>query len=403
MWTTFNNFQWDLNYANPAVFRAMSANAGNRQCRRGVLRLDAVAFIWKQMGTPCEGLPAGRTTIIRAFNALARIAAPRCCSSPKRSSIPTEVARYIAHRRMAGRECEISYNPTLMALLWESLATRSVHLLHHSMQHRFASAGGLSWVNYVRCHDDIGWTFADEDAWEVFGINGYFHRQFLNQFYTGEEPGSFAAGLPFQFNPKNQDMRISGTTASLAGLEKALAAGDDWLIELAIRRILLITGITMSMGGIPLIYLGDEIGQLNDNSYLTDPEKAHNSRWAHRPPMDWDRAFERHTEGSLVQRIFTPVKQMIALRKRQPAFGAAAETQVFALENKHIFAFRKRSGEQAILVIGNFTEEQQTIAPAGLGIDQPLHRDLISGIAVDLSQPISVPPYGLLWLAMEPS
>ncbi len=401
IWTTFHAYQWDLNYANPAVFRHMLeemltlANAGVE-----VLRLDAVAFIWKQLGTNCENLPQAHT-IIRAFNALVRIAAPAMIFKSEAIVHPDQVVSYFGEGEWAGRECEISYHPLLMVELWEALATRHTHLLTYSMRHRFAIPESCTWVNYIRSHDDIGWGFADEDA-QALQIHGFYHRQYLNRFYTGDEPGSFAAGMPFQFNPKNQDMRISGTTASLAGLEKALAAGDDWQIELAIRRILLITGITMSMGGIPLIYLGDEIGQLNDASYLSNPEKAHDSRWTHRPPMDWDRAFERHTEGSLVQRIFTPMKQMIALRKRQPAFGAAAETQVFALENRHIFAFRKRSGEHAILVIGSFTEEEQRIEPEGLGLaGQPLHRDLISGTAIDLSSVLTLPPYGLLWLAME--
>ncbi len=152
-----------------------------------VLRLDAVAFIWKQMGTPCEGLPQVHT-IIQAFNALVQIAAPAMLFKSEAIVHPAEVARYIGPH-----EAPISYNPTLMALLWEALATRRVSLLHHSMQKRFAMPDGCAWINYIRCHDDIGWTFADEDAWEL-GINGFDHRQFLNQFYTGKFPGSFAKG-----------------------------------------------------------------------------------------------------------------------------------------------------------------------------------------------------------------
>ncbi len=276
VWTTFHNFQWDLNYANPRVFRAMLgemlfiANLGTE-----VLRLDAVAFIWKQMGTPCEGLPQVHT-IIRAFNALVRIAAPAMLFKSEAIVHPAEVARYIHPE-----EAPISYNPTLMALLWEALATRKVTLLHHSMQKRFALPEGCAWVNYIRCHDDIGWTFADEDAWEL-GINGFDHRQFLNQFYTGQFPGSFARGVPFNLQPDHADMRISGMAASLAGLEHAIETGNDRYRELALRRIELIFSVIISAGGIPLIYLGDEIAMPNDYRYRDDPNKFDDSRWVHR-------------------------------------------------------------------------------------------------------------------------
>ncbi len=221
VWTTFNSYQWDLNYANPAVFRAMLeemlslANAGIE-----VLRFDAVAFIWKQMGTSCENLPEAHL-LIQAFNALARIAAPALLFKSEAIVHPDEVAKYISPG-----ECQLSYNPLLMALLWESLATREVKLLQHSMRERFKIDSACAWVNYVRCHDDIGWTFDDGNAAQV-GINGFGHRQFLNAFYTGRFPGSFARGLPFQENPRTGDCRISGTCASLAGLEQALHAGLD--------------------------------------------------------------------------------------------------------------------------------------------------------------------------------
>jgi hypothetical protein len=202
VWTTFHNFQWDLNYRNPAVFNAMLgemlalANNGVE-----ILRLDAVAFIWKQMGTSCENLPQVHW-IIQALNALCRIAAPAMLFKSEAIVHPREVESYIRWD-----ECPISYNPTQMALCWEALATREVKLLLRSMQHWFALPENCAWVNYIRSHDDIGWSFADEDAQEM-GIDGYWHRQFLNQFYAGRFPGSFARGLPFNFNPINQDMRI---------------------------------------------------------------------------------------------------------------------------------------------------------------------------------------------------
>ena len=217
VWTTFHSYQWDLNYANPAVFNRMAeemlflANQGVE-----VIRLDAVAFIWKQLGTSCENLPEAHA-LIRAFNLVARIASPALLFKSEAIVHPDEVVKYIAQE-----ECQLSYNPLLMALLWNSLATRKVRLLSQALATRFRIDPSCAWVNYVRVHDDIGWTFSDEDA-ALLGVNGYDHRQFLNEFYRGRFPGSYARGLPFQENPKTGDCRISGTCASLAGLEKALA------------------------------------------------------------------------------------------------------------------------------------------------------------------------------------
>ena len=191
-----------------------------------VLRLDAVAFVWKKLGTVCENLPQAHM-IIQAYNGLSRIAAPAMVFKSEAIVHPDFVAQYISPD-----ECPLSYNPTLMNLLWESLATREVRLLRHSMEKRLPIADLCTWVNYVRCHDDIGWSFADEDAAEL-GINGFDHRQFLNLFYTGRFKGSFARGLPFNYNPLNQDMRISGMAASLAGILYVVNSKKsvDFLIE----------------------------------------------------------------------------------------------------------------------------------------------------------------------------
>lgn len=358
VWTTFHSYQWDLNYRNPAVFTRMAeemlslANAGVE-----VLRLDAVAFIWKEMGTACENLPQAHT-IIQAFNAVARIAAPALIFKSEAIVHPEEVARYIDPQ-----ECQLSYNPLLMALLWESLATRKVSLLNYSLSARFAIHPGCAWVNYVRCHDDIGWTFSDEDAAHL-GLNGYDHRQFLNAFYTGRFPGSFGRGLPFQENPRTGDCRISGTCASLAGLEKALNEETDREVELAIRRILLIHGIILTIGGIPLLYLGDEIGTLNDYSYRKDPAKAHDSRWVHRPPADWDLYTRRSQPETLQGRIFNGLKALIALRKDHSLFSAQ-QTHIVNTGNEHVLGYLRENGAESALVLANFSEETQPV-PANL-------------------------------------
>jgi len=354
VWTTFHKYQWDLNYANPAVFNRMAeemlflANQGVE-----VIRLDAVAFIWKEMGTSCENLPQAHT-LIRAFNAVARLSAPALLFKSEAIVHPDEVARYIDPA-----ECQLSYNPLLMALLWNSLATRKVRLLSQALATRFKIHPGTAWVNYVRCHDDIGWTFSDEDA-ATLGVNGSDHRHFLNEFYRGRFPGSFARGLPFQENPKTGDCRISGTCASLAGLEKSLNEEGPAEVELAIRRILLIHGISMTVGGIPLLYLGDEIGTLNDYSYRDDLHKAHDSRWVHRPRADWESYGLRNAPETVAGRVFQGLQRLVELRKRREVF-AGGELSIIETENPHLLAFERTHQGQRALVFANFSEHEQPI------------------------------------------
>ncbi|MCD4671429.1 MAG: alpha-amylase family protein, partial [Anaerolineaceae bacterium] len=315
VWTTFHSYQWDLNYANPMVFNKMAeellfiASIGVE-----VLRLDAVAFIWKEMGTSCENLPETHM-LIQAFNAVTRIAAPSLLFKSEAIVHPDEVSKYISPE-----ECQLSYNPLLMALLWNSLATREVKLLKRALQSRHTIPDSCAWVNYVRCHDDIGWTFSDQEAAQL-GINGYDHRQFLNAFYTGRFKGSFARGLPFQENPRTGDARISGTCASLAGLEQAINEKSEKDISLSISRILLIHSILLFVGGIPLIYLGDEIGTLNDYSFRDDAAKSNDSRWMHRPTFDWEKANSRSQASSIERMIFYGLQKMIAIRNSHEAFS----------------------------------------------------------------------------------
>lgn len=393
VWTTFHHFQWDLNYRNPAVFNAMLgeylflANQGAE-----ILRLDAVAFIWKQMGTPCENLPQAHG-IIRAFNALTRVAAPALLFKSEAIVHPDMVASYIDRQ-----ECPISYNPTLMALTWEALATRDVRLLRHSMSRRFSIPDDCAWVNYVRVHDDIGWTFADEDAAEL-NINGYGHRQFLNAFYIGKFEGSFATGVPFNFNPVNQDMRISGTGASLAGLEQAHKLGHAEYRELALRRILLIHSIILSAGGIPLLYLGDEIATLNDYSYEQDPHKADDSRWIHRPHFNWIRAEDRADVTTDAGRIFTGLQQLIAIRQATPAFGGH-ESFYFDTGSRYVLGFIR---SKQVAVLANFSEQTVQLRPEVLrayGI-QGAQRDLVTDAVIHVGEGVSLEPYQFVWLKAE--
>lgn len=385
VWTTFNSFQWDLNYSNPAVFNAMAgemlflANSGVE-----ILRLDAVAFIWKRLGTSCENLPEAHW-IIQAMNAVARIAAPALLFKSEAIVHPDHVASYISPG-----ECQLSYNPLLMALLWEALATREVKLLVRSMR-RFALPGGCAWVNYLRSHDDIGWTFDDDDA-RFVGIDPVGHRKFLNEFYTGRFPGSFARGLPFQENPETGDARISGALASLAGLERALQMADTAEIQRSIARILMLHSIILSVGGIPLIYLGDELGTLNDYGYVNDPGKAHDSRWVHRPyANEWTRS-HRNDRDWIAGRIYSEISRLITLRK-QLAAVFDGRMDVVESGNPHVFAYRRHHAGRQLLAICNFSEHSQRLT-----IEIPLCRDVISGRTAGASPDLELFPYEFLWL-----
>ncbi|MGL4650503.1 MAG: alpha-glucosidase C-terminal domain-containing protein, partial [Caldilineaceae bacterium] len=299
---------------------------------------------------------------------------------------------------------QLSYNPLLMALLWNSLATREVKLLRSSMSYRFRIPGNCAWVNYIRSHDDIGWTFDDGDAGRL-GINGFDHRRFLNAFYTGRFEGSFARGLPFQENPRTGDARISGTLASLAGLESALHSGNETEIELAIRRIVLLHAVILSIGGIPLIYLGDEIGTLNDYGYRSDPAKVVDSRWVHRPATDWQTLALRTSAETVQGRIYSRMQHLIRTRAENVAFGGN-EMQVLNLGSDQVFGFVRTGGGERVVVLANFCERAQAVRSNelrlyGLGYH---FRDLVSGLPLHLAaDDLTLEPYQVAWLLAEDS
>ena len=399
VWTTFNEFQWDLNYANPAVFGEILATMlflANQGVE--VLRLDAVAFMWKRLGTDCENQPEAHA-ILQAFRALSRIAAPGLLLKAEAIVPPPQLVPYLGLGEATNKECEVAYHNVFMVMLWSSLAERRVALMTHALQQMPAIPSRTSWLTYVRCHDDIGWAVTEEDAAAV-GLNGYLHRTFLSDFYNGRFPNSFARGATFQFNPKTNDRRISGSCASLAGLEAALEAGDYAALDLAVRRILLIHSMILTFGGIPLLYMGDEIGMLNDVSYLDDPDLAQDSRWLHRPWMDWDLAQKRDDWLGVNGRIFQNLKKLIQARKQTAALHAEAGAYPVWSHNEAVFGLLRESPRGRLLILGNFSEHAQTI-PAyrlqELRFDGRLI-DHITGKSVDGWHDVQLEPYGSIWL-----
>lgn len=387
VWSTFHRYQWDLDYGNPAVFRAMAgemmflANLGVE-----VLRMDAVAFIWKRMGTACESLPEAHL-VLQAFNAIMAIAAPGMVFKSEAIVHPDEVMAYISPG-----ECRLSYNPLQMALSWDALATRDPRLLAQALERRHALPGGTAWVEYVRGHDDIGWTFADEDAAEL-GIDASAHRRFLNEFYTGRYPGSFARGVAFQENPRTGDARIAGTTASLAGVEAGEAAG--------LERALLLHAIALSTGGLPLLFLGDEVAQLNDYDYLDDPVLAGDSRWVNRPRRPVRRYAERNDDATVAGWMFQRMRRLIQVRQSTPEF-AGNGLMSFDPNSPHVLAYQRPGDDARVLVLANFGDGPADITALTLSGFEPDAEDLTTGARIALGAGLRLRPWGFAWLRVRP-
>ena len=401
VWTTFYDYQWDLNYANPAVFREMLETMFFLVDQGvDVLRLDAAPFLWKRMGTNCQNQPEV-FLLIQAFRALLRVVAPGVILKAEAIVPPDALLQYVGVKTTVGKQCELAYNNQLMVNLWSGLATGKANLVTQAAHHAPRLLLGAAPINYVRNHDDIGWAMADGDL-AAIGENPFLHRQFLNEFYTGRFPGSFARGTFFQFNPKTGDARISGTTASLAGLEQALENQDEPAIDLAIRRILLLHSIIMARGGIPLIYMGDEVGLLNDNSYLQDPKKANDSRWLHRPRMDWSKMGKRHDPHSVEGRLFAGLLKLIKVRKSNPLLHNFALFQPMWTDNVHVLAFGRRRPEGNLLVLANFHEHPQSVQddlPHQVGIVGSVRNLLAEQLPLNTTGGrLYLEPYETLWL-----
>ncbi len=400
VWTTFNEHQWDLNWANPWVFLEMVeimlflANRGV-----DVVRLDAVAFMWKRMGTRCQSEPEVHM-ILQALRAASRIAAPSVIHLEEAIVAPAEMVPYLGSGEHSGKEGNLAYHNSLMVQFWGALATRETRLMTHVLQSHFPPAlSNATYATYIRCHDDIGWAVTEEDARAV-GLNGPLHRNYLADFYHGVFPGSFARGELFQYNPETNDKRNSGTFASMAGLERALAAGDLAGAEAAVHRILMGHALIASFGGIPLIYMGDEIALLNDYSYVGVPEHAHDSRWLHRPRMDWERAAAAETGGGPEARVLAGVRHILARRAATPELHAGYPTVIADTGQPGLFAFVRQAPTGSLVCIFNFTEFWATLRHDwALPHGARLFHDALSDAEVALDEGrILLPPYARLWL-----
>jgi amylosucrase len=361
VWTTFWPYQWDLDYTNPAVTLAMLGEI-TWLANRGVdvFRMDAVPFMWKRLGTTCQNQPEGHV-LLQLLHTLTRLAAPGVVFKAEAIVSPEDLVPYLGGHDRYRPECELAYHNQLMVMLWSSLATRNAGLAAHALGRMPQIPPETSWVTYVRGHDDIGWAVSDTDA-RAAGVSGPGHRRFLNDFYSGRFPGSFARGALFQENEATGDARISGSAASLCGIEDALERRDAVALERGIRRLVLLYSVVYAFGGIPLLYMGDELALRNDAGYLDDPERAPDNRWMHRPPMDWAAAARRTSPATLEGRVFSALQRLGAARRSLPALRGGGECTVLDVGSPGVLAWRRRNPRSGSFVgLANVSEQVQAV------------------------------------------
>ncbi len=359
--TVFHSYQWDLNYTNPMVFVEMLdniffyANLGI-----DLLRIDAPAFIWKQPGTTCQNLPQAHT-LLQLIKQCVQVATPGMALLGEAIVAPTEIMKYFGTGRYTAEECDFAYHATQMALQWDALATGDIRVMMAAQHAILGKPFGTSWITYTRSHDDIGLGYEDymieEPGWNAFG-----HRNFLKDYYSGIFPGSPASGALFSSNPKTGDARISGTLASLCGLETALKNGDENAVSQSIDKILMMQALSFYIGGMPMLFYGDELGYTNDYSYLEDPGKSYDNRWMHRPVMDWERIKQIEIRGTTEERIFSGTQKLLEIRRKLPALADVGNLIWLTPQSNHVASFMRITQKQRLYGLFNFSKERVFIS-----------------------------------------
>jgi amylosucrase len=399
VWTTFNEWQWDLNWANPAVLQEFAsivlhlANLGVE-----VLRLDAIAFLWKRLGTNCQNQPEVHA-VTQALRATARLAAPATLFKAEAIVGPRDLLPYLGQGRHTGRVSDIAYHNSLMVQVWSMLATGSTALARHALASLPPTPPSGTWVTYVRCHDDIGWAIDDGDAASL-GLSGAGHRHFLADWYSGEFDGSWAEGLVFQYNPDTGDRRISGTAAALTGLGPSRLDPDG-----GFGRIFLAHAIIAGWGGIPVVWSGDELGSPGDPNWAQEPAHAEDNRWVHRPRVtDADRA-GRFQQGSDAQRVFDGIARIAKVRAGLPMLHAEAPVDVQSESDDGLLVVRRRHPSGTLVALYNVTAEHRSFPHAQLielGIPAPVEVLSQHDLQVDDTGSVWLPPYAAWWIVDNP-
>ena len=388
--TTFYPYQWDLNYGNPRVFNEMMynflylANQG-----MDVIRIDAVPYIWKELGTSCRNLPQVHT-IVRMMRMIGEIVCPSVVLLGEVVMEPEKVVPYFG--TVEKPECHMLYNVTTMATTWNSVATGDTRLLRRQMDIVNRLPREYTFLNYLRCHDDIGWGL-DYDTLSKWGMKEVPHKQYLNDYFTGRIAGSTSCGELYNDDPVTKDARFCGTTASMCGIEQAIADGNQAALDDAIRLDVTLHAYMLTQSGIPMLYSGDEIGQLNDYSYREDPDKAADCRYVHRGAFRWELAKKRKAKTGVQGQLFQALQKLEKIRREEPVFGADANVYTYDVHNDSILCILREKDGELFMGMFNFSDSAQTAWMQEKGT----FTELLTEKLMELKNPV-LPPHGFYWV-----
>ncbi len=396
-WTTFREFQWDLDWSNPDVMLEMVdialhlANLGV-----DILRLDAIAFTWKRLGTNCQNQPEAHL-VAQALRAALAIAAPATILLAEAIVAPGDLVGYLGRHDLERRECELAYHNQLMVQGWSMLATRTADLARAAISRLPDQPDRASWFTYVRCHDDIGWAIDDADARSVW-LNGAAHRTFLAKYYRGDFPMSFGRGTSFGANPATGDERTCGMASTLTGISAGLESSDSVAVEIGVRRMVFLYAIAFGFGGIPIVYMGDELCQGDDLTYRDDPDRRGDTRWCHRPRFDDALVDARHA-GGVTGQLWRAMRHLVDARRTCSPLHGAAATHAIDVGHPAVFAWHRRHPRYGdLLGLANAGELPVTLAvPAGMARLRPSGA-LFDQLDRDALDPLSLDPLQVRWL-----
>jgi amylosucrase len=388
--TTFYPYQWDLNYRNPRVFNEMMynflflANQG-----MDIIRIDAVPYIWKELGTSCRNLKEVHT-IVRMMRMIAEIVCPSVILLGEVVMEPEKVVPYFG--TVEKPECHMLYNVTTMATTWNSIATRDIRLLKKQMDIVSRLPKQYTFLNYLRCHDDIGWGL-DFDTMKQWGMEEPSHKRYLNDYFTGKIAGSISRGELYNDDPVTQDARFCGTTASMCGIEAAGFEGNAEKMQTAIQEDLMLHAYMLTQSGIPMLYSGDELGQVNDYSYKDDAEKASDSRYLHRGAFLWELADKRKDLSTVQGQLFQMLNRLEQIRRQENVFSQEAEVYTYDVHNDSILGILREYKGERFIALFNFSESEQTAWMQEEGI----FRNLVNGEIVEVKDPV-LKGYDFVWM-----